>query len=304
MFETAGIAAYPTRARWDADAVELLGTVLARWNLTAGRTYPGGFSATVLEVTQEDGTPAVLKVGYPHEEAIAEAVALGAFPDGAAPRLLRQDPWAWAMLLERIEPGTSLLAAELPPEEALGCGAELLARIAAVGPVPGIPALVTVVRQYAAVARARWAEQLPAIDELGATELVDSALDELVALAADDTATAMVHGDFNPGNVLRSGEGWVAIDPKPMTGDACFDLWPLVSQLGSPFTRADPVAALARQLTAAAAASGCDPVRSARWAFARTGLNVTWYLQERNTELAAADVAALRVWAALREQVI
>jgi streptomycin 6-kinase len=39
----------------------------------------------------------------------------------------------------------------------------------------------------------------------------------------------LLHGDFNPGNVLAGRTGtWVAIDPKPMIGDPAYDLWPLL----------------------------------------------------------------------------
>jgi streptomycin 6-kinase len=39
----------------------------------------------------------------------------------------------------------------------------------------------------------------------------------------------LLHGDFNPGNVLSWGDGrWAVIDPKPMIGDPAYDPWPLV----------------------------------------------------------------------------
>ena len=42
-------------------------------------------------------------------------------------------------------------------------------------------------------------------------------------LAADEPARVLLHQDFHGANVLRSGDGWRAIDPKPLVGDPAFD---------------------------------------------------------------------------------
>jgi len=310
-FESAAIAAFRTRAEWDASAVETLGAVLDRWGLVAGEPFSGGFSGTVLRVTTARGEPAVLKVGYPHEEAIAEAVALQALPADAAPALLRQDAWAWAMLLEEVRPGTTLaaLTGGTTPEwqrmsaaAALAAGGELLARLAAVGAVAGVPSLEDVVRGYAAVARDRRADQLPELERLGVVALVDDALDELTALAGTGPSTAFVHGDLNPGNILRCGDGWAAVDPKPAIGDAAFDPWPLAAQIGAPLRTADQTEAAEERLGTVCRAAGLDPVRAGRWCVARCGLTVTWYLAEGDTALAGDAAAELRVWIEARRR--
>jgi len=235
--------------------------VLDRWALTAGPAFSGGNAGTVLAVTRADGSPAVLKIGFPHAEGIPEAIALEAYPRGTAPLVPLQDPWTWPMLLERIDPGTPLANAGLDTGAALLVGAGLLARIGRAAPVDGIPEVRTVVGGYSAAALTRWPEHRGHLDTLRATDLVSSALDDLVALAGDDVAVAMLHGDFNPDNILCSPSGMFAIDPKPMVGDPAFDLWPLVSQLGAPFSRADPPTVLAGQLELVAGEAGCDATR-------------------------------------------
>lgn len=49
-------------------------------------------------------------------------------------------------------------------------------------------------------------------------------------LAADATATVLLHGDLTPANVLDGGSarGLVAIDPAPCLGDPAFDAVDLV----------------------------------------------------------------------------
>jgi streptomycin 6-kinase len=100
--------------------------------------------------------------------------------DGAGTiRLLAEDSAAWAMLLERCEPGTPLRVTD-PGIVTLGI--ELLRMPPRSAPRP-----------------------------------------------------VVVHGDFNPGNLLAAErEPYLAIDPKPMIGDPAYDPWPLVAQLGSP----------------------------------------------------------------------
>src|SRR6187431_1984556 len=118
-FEVAAIEAYPTRSRWDASAAEIVQTMLDRWHLEPGDAYVGGEAASVLRVTTSDGRPAVLKVGFPHPEAVGEAIALEAWGPQLCPRVLRQDPWTWSLLLERVESGIPLSRLDLSVTEAL-----------------------------------------------------------------------------------------------------------------------------------------------------------------------------------------
>ncbi|MFP7760420.1 aminoglycoside phosphotransferase family protein [Marisediminicola sp. LYQ134] len=302
LFEAAGIASFPERSTWDAEVVDIVATMVHRWGLTVGDAHSGGISATVLDVVRPDGSPAVLKVGYPHEEAIAEAVALDALPRDCAPAVLAQDAWTWSMLLERVDPGQSLLDEALAPRAALVAGAELLSRLSATRPVAGIPLLADVVTAQRRVARSRVDAQRDVLQSVGALDLVPSALSDVDALVRSGMSSAFVHGDFNPGNILRSRDGWVAIDPKPMIGDPAFDLWPLVVQLGTPFGGPDPVSSLGEAVGVAARTAGCDPVRATRWAAVRSALAVTWYVHAGSLDVAAREADELRVWARLSER--
>jgi len=72
--ETAAITSYRSRASWEAAAAEILAVMLDRWKLTPGAVFSGGYAATVLAVTQADGTPAVLKISFRHAERASEPV--------------------------------------------------------------------------------------------------------------------------------------------------------------------------------------------------------------------------------------
>ena len=198
-FESTAIELYSSRSSWDATAADLVRTMLERWGLVPGAAFVGGEAASVLHVTTGDGIEAVLKVGFPHVEAVGEAIALESWGHGLAPRVLRQDPWTWSMLLERLRPGTSLRESSLPTLERVRIGSDLLRRISATTAPPGIPTVTEIAGHY---------------------------------LSASDSGTGFVHGDLNPNNVLESQGRWMVIDPKPMAGGPEFDVWPLVTQLG------------------------------------------------------------------------
>lgn len=252
-----------------------------------------------MRVIQRDGSRAVLKVAYPHLEGMFEAVGLQAFPDGLAPEVLRQDPWTWSLLLAEVTPGVPLLDQPLSTHNALTVGGTLQAALTA-GSVPDIlPRLAEAMALYAVSGRARLPAQADALAALGVRDLVVSALDELEELAGTGISSSLLHGDLNPGNVLRSGDAWMVVDPKPLVGDPAFDLWPLAAQLGVSSHTTDAEAHLREKIAVVSEAAGQDPSRVARWGAARTGLNVSWYLADGDQSSAETEARALRTWTAV-----
>ena len=305
-FESSAGFNYSSLGQWLADAPGTVATMLKRWDLRAGDAFIGGIAGAVIAVTCSDGTAAVLKVAYPHAEGTWEAVGLQLFASGGAPAVLKQDAWTWSMLLAPVTPGVTLAAADTTPRDALVAGGRLRAALTAAESSDAqasalrasVPLLRDAMRNYAALGRAREQTQAAALDDLGVRSLVSAALDDLEHLTTTGPTGHLVHGDYNPGNILDAGDGrWVAIDPKPLDGDPAYDLWPLVSQLGDPFGAAVPAARLASQLRIAAEAAECDAVRAARWSWARAGLNVSWYLAEGQRSRAVDAAAELRAWA-------
>lgn len=294
------MTSYPTLSAWQADAPGIVKTMLRRWHLEPGEAFVGGIAGSVLAVTTRDGSPAVLKVGFPHTEALWEAVGLASFPPGTAPAVLDQDAWTWSMLLEPVFPGTPLSRSTLDVIDAVRVGATLLSRIA-LGDIPaGIPTLKAAMADYVDRADERLPDQSLALNALGVRELVLEAVETLTSLASDSVDARLLHGDYNPGNILLGpGDSWFVVDPKPLAGDPAFDLWPLLSQVGKPFESSNPIGPLARHLDVASETAGVDRERAALWAFARAGLNVSWYLADDMPSQAADEALALKAWAAV-----
>jgi streptomycin 6-kinase len=289
-FERSAIDAYASKTAWDAVATEILGTMLERWRLTDARILPATAAAVVATVRQVDGPTAVLKIVYPHEEGIWEAAALDALPRDLVPAVLRQDGWTWAMLLERLGPGTSLLDSGIPALEAVRIGAELHRRMAAVPPPAGVPPLALQYRPF--VDRLFAGDAAAALLEAGfPDDAAAQASEEFDRLCATTPVEALLHGDLNPTNILRHGSGWRIVDPKPVTGDPAFDSFSLVRDLladtGSP-------GQLAQLTDTAARVAGVDRDRALRWMRVRSILSACWNGVDGLVDAARRDAALAR----------
>jgi streptomycin 6-kinase len=262
---------------WIARLPDLVGRAARRWDLRAGAPFTTGSASWTAPVTRADGTAAVLKVSFPHDEARHEAAALRAWHGHGVPLLLDEAADDWALLLEAVSPGTSLGESSAPVEVRLLAGAAVLRALLDAPGAGGVavPAMADVC--------AAWADLV--VDRAGrAGELVDQGLAReavhlLRTLPADPPGgSAMVHGDLNPGNVLQgAGDRWVAIDPKPMVGDPAYDLWPLLEQVDDPFAHPDPGATLDHRVALVAQAVGLDPHRVAGWGAARGVEGALWW---------------------------
>lgn len=77
--------------------------------------------------------------------------------------------------------------------------------------------------------------------------------------------TTLLHGDYHHYNVLRSGDRYVAIDPKPVIGEPEFDVPPFLwNPQGEP-----PSARRTERRIAAFAAAGLDAERIRVWTIVR-----------------------------------
>lgn len=284
-FERSAIGRYASKTAWDGVATEILGSMLERWHLSDAHVFPATAAAVVAAVTRQDGTPAVLKIGFPHEEAIWEAAVLESLSPGFGPVVLEQDPWTWAMLLERLDPGTSLLDAGLPALDAVAVGAELHRRFAAAPPPPGVPTLAEQYRPFVDRLGNDHAQSL--LEVTGLPEWATAtAQDEFHLLCASGSAAALLHGDLNPTNVLRHGSGWRVLDPKPAIGDAAFDTFPLVRDLLADTASREHVAELTE---GAAHIAGVDRSRALRWIRVRGTLSAFWNAEDGLMDAARRD---------------
>ncbi|BCJ41541.1 hydroxyurea phosphotransferase [Actinoplanes ianthinogenes] len=207
--------------RWLAGLPETANQLLRDWDLRLDRAYPLSLN-WVTRVLRADGSAAVLKMGVPESEHLAdEAAALEFFDGRSAIAVLARDAAHGALLLEEAAPGVQ--ARSLVPERDEAATAvliEVIHRLHRPAP-PGIalPEL--------AARRASFDEHLrrfPGDDPLP-RHLVDRAGRMLTELCATATERVVLHGDLHHDNVLTADrEPWLAIDPHGAVGDPGYEI--------------------------------------------------------------------------------
>ncbi|MET3963323.1 streptomycin 6-kinase [Marmoricola sp. OAE513] len=283
----AEVLAMAARGTGWADWVErlpgVLGGLLEEWELRTDGDPLHGFTAIVVPVVTRNGLMAVLKVGYPDEESALEHLALTRWEGNGAVRLLRADPHRRALLLEHLR-GTDL--ADHWDLEACGIVASLYSRL-------HVPAPNQFRRLSAALVEPL--TQLRALER--SAPLPRRLVEQAVSLAGDfvkDEATdgTLIHTDLHYGNVLSAGrDGWLAIDPKPLSGDSHYELAPML------WNRTEELAGdlrngIRRRFHALIDGADLDEDRARDWVVVRMMANAVWRLTERgpiDTELDDVD---------------
>ncbi|WP_020659456.1 phosphotransferase [Amycolatopsis benzoatilytica] len=208
----------PSVEAWCAALPALADRLCRRWGLTVAEVRPGNTGRTLL-CRAGGNRLQVLKLCPDKEVASAEAAALAAW--AGLPRVVQvldSDLEHGAVLLEGLEPGTTLVGAEVPWDE-IGDLLTALHSVPATGP---FPTLLDRVRFMFDLAERRLigsaAEPHLPVELLAAGR----ALAEELAVGGP---AALLHGDLHPANVLDAGpaRGAVAIDPRPCVGDPAFD---------------------------------------------------------------------------------
>jgi streptomycin 6-kinase len=217
-----------THGVWLDRVPDLVNECVDEWGLRLGEPYVAGAAGYTVRADLPDGTPAVLKVLWPHREVEQEAEALRVLDGEGAVRLLAHDEERWAMLIERCDPGTPL--SDIGGDAALEVLIGLLPRLWKKPAAPFRPL---------ADEAAWWIEYLPDEWERSGRaverRLVDAAIDALETLSVSQGEQVLLHQDLHGDNVLAAGrEPWLMIDPKPLLGEREFAVAPIVrsSELG------------------------------------------------------------------------
>jgi streptomycin 6-kinase len=193
---------------------------------------------------------AVLKIRPPEDdESDHEPDALRFWNGDGAVRLLREDPVRRAILIERAVPGYD--ASSLDEGEEIRVAVDVGRRIwrqGAGSPFRGARAEVE-----------RW---LTAVEDTGHRFVpVARSVFERMSVTED----VLVHGDLHHHNLLRHGDRWVAIDPKPLLSEPEFDV---VTLLWNPIGYVPTLESTQRRIRALARA-GLDERRIRDWAIVR-----------------------------------
>lgn len=264
---------------------------LELWRLAVD-LFPGklpwhGHGALVLPVRRQDGTPAALKVAFPHDGARLEGRALELWKGRGAVRLLDSDPGSCCLLLERLDGERPLQSESL--DTAVPVWGGLVRQL---GLVPDDRPQWQDLEHIAARAE-QWSDDMPAEwERLGRPFprwLLEAALEVCQTRGAVGRRSAhdvLVHTDLHFHNVLArpDGGGYAAIDPQPMIGEAEFAIAPMLWNRLGDLPRSDPAAGVRERCRDLSAAAGLDPDVARQWSVAREVDNALAYAADRQHE--------------------
>lgn len=270
----------PGWAAWVERLPAVLAGLLEEWELRTDGWMMHGNVALVVPVRTAGERPAVLKISFPDREGEHEHLALQHWGGRAAVRLLRADPHRWAMLLERLRQER---LDEMWDLEAC----EVVAGLYPLLHVPALPQL----RPLTAYVE-EWSGALADLPRNAPLprRLVEQALSLTKDFVADpDSTGTMIHGDLHYENVMAADRSpWLAIDPKPMSGDPHYELAPM---LWNRFEELDGDVrnGVRRRFHALVDHAGLDEHRARDWVVVRMVNNACWHLQESTGETSRSD---------------
>ncbi|MGK3709544.1 aminoglycoside phosphotransferase family protein [Arthrobacter sp. IK3] len=241
-----------------------------------------GHGALVLPVRTAGGSPAVLKLPFPHPEAESETPALQLWSGRGAVRLLDRNPAGSALLLERLDPERSLM--QVPVAEAVQAWGGLVRELGI--PESGEPEWAAI--PSAAERAEQLSDELPAEWEALGRPFERWLLEEALAVCQTrgvvgrrSSRDVLVHADLHFDNVLaRPGGGWAAIDPQAVCGEAEYAVAPMLWNRLGDLAPGAPERSLVQRLHGLCEAGGLDAEAAAEWSILREVANALEYLRD------------------------
>jgi streptomycin 6-kinase len=259
----------PDWAAWVEQLPDLSRGLYDDWELRPDGWMMHGYCALVVPVITSGGKRAMLKIAFPDVESEHEHLALSHWAGRGAVPLLRADPHRRAMLLESLRDVSLRDAWDVEACTAVG---ELYGLL-------HVPAF-TQLRRLTGLVEV-WAAELAALPR--SAPLPRRLVEQAVSLSRDfvsDPASigTLIHSDLHYDNVLLSEAGdWLAIDPKPLSGDPHYEIAPML------WNRFDELAGdvrtgVRRRFHALVDTAGLDEQRARDWVVVRMMNNAAWRL--------------------------
>lgn len=267
-----------------------------RWSLEIGAPFELTYNY-VVPARRDDGVVVVLKVVFPSHELFTEVESLQIFDGRGMVRLLEVDLDQGALLLERLEPGTSLSSlTERDDEGATAIAADIMRRLWR--PVPAehrFPSVADWVLRMERLAP-EYVEPHSAFP----VAWIDRAMAIFNELMAAPVAPVLLHGDLHHGNILAAQrEPWLAIDPKGVIGEPLCETEPFLKEaLPARLDTPEGRRMLNRRADQLAEALEQDRDRLRGWGVVRAVLSAYWSLEDHGygweRALLTADVLGQR----------
>jgi streptomycin 6-kinase len=257
--------------QWLDNLPNLIADCERRWSIRALPPFELTYNY-VAPAIRDDGAEVVLKLGVPDGALTDEMTSLKLWDGHGCVQLIDCDSDLGIMLLERLTPGQPLFTLKDDEEST-----RIFARVARQlwRPAPQVHNFDT---------PATWAEGMTRLRQRydgGTGPLPKKIVETAEALYADllpsQAAPALIHGDLHHWNIVSAErEPWLAIDPKGVVGEPCYEVgaWmrnPTGHLLGPDLSRRVDI--LVEEL-------GFDRQRLIGWSVAQAVLSAWWTIED------------------------
>lgn len=249
----------------------------------------------VAPATRADGTEVMLKIGVPHRELLTEMASLQLCQGQGAVKLLASDAELGVLVLERLQPGRSLVGM-FPDddEEATRIAAAVMRRFWQ--PVPKDPIFPTIYDWSFGLQRLR--NEFDGGVGPFPRKLVEQAESLFAELLPSIDDVVLLHGDLHHDNILAAErEPWLVIDPKGVIGEPAYEVgaW-LRNPVPGIFTHPDLRELTGRRIAILSEMLDLDRQRLMGWGMAQAVLSGWWSYEDEGygweDVLVCADVLA------------
>jgi streptomycin 6-kinase len=249
-----------------------------RWSLEVDAPFPGLSYNYAAPARRADGTPAVLKVGFPSRELKTEIEALRVYDGRGVVQLYEADFAVGAMLLEHIRPGTQLRTLQ-DDQQATSIAAEVMRKLWQPAPeVHSFPSVadwagrgMRLLREQFGGTTGPFPERLVVMAERLFNELLDTM-----------EPSVILHGDLQHYNILAAErQPWLAIDPKGVVGEPAYEVGALLRN-PSPhvYEWPDLQQTLERRVDQLSEELGFSKERIKGWGIAQAVLSAWWTYED------------------------
>lgn len=237
-------------------------------NLKIGDPYPLTYHY-VAPAIKQNGEEVVVKIGLPqHKDLKAESAALKRFGrSGGMVKLLSEHTDQGILILEKLNPGTML--SEIKSDEtAVSIAASIMKKI-----------WVPFSDQHSFPHLSDWMNGLKNSEQNVISDYIMQKakllFEELVNTISHPI---LLHGDLHQDNILRSGNGWLAIDPKGVIGEAEYEVTSFCKNYL--FDKNNPLDVLEKRIDFFEKELGLNRARITNWGFCQSVLSACWCLED------------------------
>ncbi len=260
---------------WLKELPDLIKFFSIQWQLNDVKTFDNlSFNYVAKAYSNYYNQPVVLKIGIPSPEFLNEALAVEYYGGNGCVRLLKFDQQKSAMLLELIQPGTTVQSwFPADDDKAVEIASQVMKKLHSRAITD--PSDFQTIDQWFSL-----------FDTLEVPEDLKKHITKARLLADELKQTVQVHyllhGDLHHDNILLDSKGnGIAIDPKGVVGEQAYEVGAFMCNPAELSAQSDYPAIIARRLDLFSTFLSIDRNRLANACYVRVILSACWSVQDK-----------------------